>query len=148
MIIQEKESYFRQLIAEYKFTQLADEVSELLNTTHWDAHNLDWRMQCFQFYFEAYQKVADSKNMARIAVQMQDIIEVHDSEISSEMLSKTLISIKTLEEVMDFYNRGGGIGLGIDVPNQTLPSDKLNLTKQEISDIIAFMKALAENPKY
>ncbi len=55
---------------------------------------------------------------------------------------------KTLEEVMDFYNRGGGIGLGIDVPNQTLPSDKLNLTKQEISDIIAFMKALAENPKY
>ncbi|MFN5006062.1 MAG: cytochrome-c peroxidase [Ignavibacteria bacterium] len=55
---------------------------------------------------------------------------------------------KTLEEVMDFYNRGGGIGLGIDVPNQTLPSDKLKLTKQEISDVIAFMKALAENPKY
>jgi cytochrome c peroxidase len=54
----------------------------------------------------------------------------------------------TLEEVMDFYNRGGGIGLGIDVPNQTLPAEKLNLTKQEIADIIAFMNALVEKPKY
>lgn len=55
---------------------------------------------------------------------------------------------RTLEEVMDFYNRGGGIGLGIDVPNQTLPSDTLNLTKQEIAEIIAFMNALVEKPKY
>ena len=54
----------------------------------------------------------------------------------------------TLLEVMDFYNRGGGKGIGIDVPNQTLPEDKLNLTKQEISDIITFMNALAEKPKY
>ena len=54
----------------------------------------------------------------------------------------------TLEEVMDFYNRGGGIGLGIDVPNQSLPSDTLNLTKQEIADIIEFMKALTINSKY
>lgn len=54
----------------------------------------------------------------------------------------------TLEEVMDFYNLGGGIGLGIDVPNQTLPTEKLNLTKQEIADIIEFMKALTINSKY
>jgi cytochrome c peroxidase len=49
---------------------------------------------------------------------------------------------------MDFYNLGGGIGLGIDVPNQTLPSEKLNLTKQEIADIIAFMNALVEKTAY
>ena len=55
---------------------------------------------------------------------------------------------RTLQEVMDFYNRGGGIGLGIDVPNQTLPSEKLNLTKQEIAEIIAFMNALVEKRKY
>lgn len=54
----------------------------------------------------------------------------------------------TLQEVMDFYNLGGGIGLGIDVPNQTLPSEKLNLTKKEIAEIIAFMNALVEKPKY
>lgn len=50
----------------------------------------------------------------------------------------------TLEEVLDFYNRGGGHGLGLDVPNQTLPGDKLNLTRQEMSDIISFMKALTD----
>ena len=55
---------------------------------------------------------------------------------------------QTLEEVMDFYNRGGGKGLGIDVPHQTLPAEKLNLTKQEIADIIEFMKALTINSKY
>jgi len=48
----------------------------------------------------------------------------------------------TMEEVVDFYNRGGGFGIGIDQPYQTLPPDPLNLTKKEINDIIAFMKSL------
>jgi cytochrome c peroxidase len=52
---------------------------------------------------------------------------------------------KTLEEVMDFYNNGGGAGLGISVENQTLPSDSLGLTKQEIKDLIAFMHSLSDN---
>lgn len=51
----------------------------------------------------------------------------------------------TLEEVMDLYNSGGGIGNGINVPNQTLSSDKLNLTPKEIKDIVAFMKSLESN---
>lgn len=49
---------------------------------------------------------------------------------------------KTLEEVMDFYNKGGGRGRGIYLDNQTLPFEKLNLTPSEIKDIIAFMKSL------
>jgi cytochrome c peroxidase len=52
----------------------------------------------------------------------------------------------SLESVMDFYNRGGGIGHGLQVPYQTLPSDKLGLKKCEIEAIIAFMKALEDNP--
>lgn len=51
---------------------------------------------------------------------------------------------KTLEEVMDFYNRGGAAGLGIKLENQTLATDKLNLTKSEISDMIAFMNSLTD----
>ncbi|MGA9637855.1 cytochrome-c peroxidase [Flavobacterium sp.] len=50
-----------------------------------------------------------------------------------------------LEEVMDFYNKGGGAGLGFDLPHQTLPFDKLNLSDQEIKDLIAFMKTLTDN---
>lgn len=50
----------------------------------------------------------------------------------------------SLEEVMEFYNNGGGKGLHIAPPNQTLPFDKLQLNKKEISDIIQFMKSLTD----
>jgi cytochrome c peroxidase len=50
----------------------------------------------------------------------------------------------SLEEVMDFYNRGGGAGMGIDLPYQTLPDSPLNLSDQEISDLISFMEALTD----
>ncbi len=50
----------------------------------------------------------------------------------------------TLEEVVDFYNKGGGTGLGLAVPNQTLPFDNLNLKPQEIKDLVRFMEALTD----
>lgn len=50
----------------------------------------------------------------------------------------------TLEEVMEFYNVGGGQGMGLDVPYQTLPADSLNLEEKEITAIIAFMKTLTD----
>jgi cytochrome c peroxidase len=50
----------------------------------------------------------------------------------------------TLEEVVDFYNKGGGQGLGFNLPNQTLPTDKLNLTPLEKKQLIAFMKTLTD----
>ncbi|MCL8537326.1 cytochrome C peroxidase [Chryseobacterium gallinarum] len=49
---------------------------------------------------------------------------------------------KTLREVMDFYNKGGGKGIGFTIENQTLSDTPLQLTNQEIEDIIEFMKAL------
>ncbi|WP_195759246.1 cytochrome-c peroxidase [Pedobacter puniceum] len=49
---------------------------------------------------------------------------------------------KDLNQVMDFYNRGGGAGLGIALDNQTLLDTKLNLSASEINDIISFMKTL------
>lgn len=50
----------------------------------------------------------------------------------------------TLDEVLDFYNRGGGAGIGIDISNQTLPPDRLNLSNQEKMDIIEFIRALTD----
>ncbi|MBB1192936.1 cytochrome-c peroxidase [Flavobacterium sp. SOK18b] len=51
---------------------------------------------------------------------------------------------KTLEEVVVFYNEGGGAGNSITVENQTLPSDKLNLTLKEQKALVAFMKTLSD----
>ncbi len=50
----------------------------------------------------------------------------------------------TLDEVLDFYNNGGGKGLGIAPANQTLPFESLGLTKQEKADIVQFMKSLTD----
>ncbi|MEL6140829.1 MAG: cytochrome c peroxidase [Bacteroidota bacterium] len=51
---------------------------------------------------------------------------------------------KTLEEVMDFYNRGGGAGIGSYVEHQTLPPDPLGLEEDEITSIITFMESLTD----
>jgi cytochrome c peroxidase len=56
--------------------------------------------------------------------------------------------METLEAVMDFYNAGGGQGLGLHVPNQTLPSDSLGLSRQEMDDVVAFMKSLTDTSGY
>ncbi|MBX2826760.1 MAG: cytochrome-c peroxidase [Flavobacteriaceae bacterium] len=55
---------------------------------------------------------------------------------------------KTLEEVMEFYNLGGGAGLGLGIDHQTLAPDPLNLTDKEISDIIAFMESLNDTKEF
>jgi cytochrome c peroxidase len=49
---------------------------------------------------------------------------------------------KSLQQVVDFYNNGGGIGLGIKLSNQTLPANALNLNKKEKENLIHFMNAL------
>lgn len=48
----------------------------------------------------------------------------------------------SLNQVLDFYNNGGGAGLGMKLLNQTLPTDSLHLTMKERSDIIAFIGSL------
>ncbi|MEL7530162.1 MAG: cytochrome c peroxidase, partial [Bacteroidota bacterium] len=51
---------------------------------------------------------------------------------------------ETLEEVLDFYNRGGGAGMGLEVPHQTLGADPLGLTDEEQTAIIRFMESLTD----
>lgn len=53
-------------------------------------------------------------------------------------------AFNTLEEVMDFYNEGGGEGAGLKMKNQTLSADKLNLTQTEIKQVIAFLNTLTD----
>ncbi|SHN16667.1 cytochrome-c peroxidase [Chitinophaga sp. CF418] len=54
-------------------------------------------------------------------------------------------TFRTLEEVMEFYNKGGAAGYGITLPGQTLSADPLQLSEEEKRDIIAFMRVLTDN---
>jgi cytochrome c peroxidase len=51
----------------------------------------------------------------------------------------------TLHKVIDFYNKGGGKGLGLQIANQTLSSVPLLLSEQEIQNIISFLHALTDS---
>jgi cytochrome c peroxidase len=52
---------------------------------------------------------------------------------------------KTLDEVIDFYDVGGGSGKKLKVENQTLAEDSLRLTPSEKKELLAFIYSLNEN---
>ncbi|MFD2540753.1 cytochrome-c peroxidase [Lacinutrix gracilariae] len=67
---------------------------------------------------------------------------VRNSEVTGPYMHNGVYD--TLEEVVDFYNRGGGKGIGIHEEFQTLPFDALDLSKAEQESIVAFMKTLTD----
>jgi cytochrome c peroxidase len=50
----------------------------------------------------------------------------------------------TLEQVVDFYDRGGGAGLRKPLPALTLSAQPLHLTRGERSELVAFLRALTD----
>ena len=53
----------------------------------------------------------------------------------------------SLEDVLKFYNLGGGNGIGITLENQTLPTDTLDLSEIEIQQLITFLNTLEDSNK-
>ncbi len=51
---------------------------------------------------------------------------------------------RSLADVIAFYNAGGGRGIGIDLPYQTLYDRPLGLTPREQRDLLAFLRALTD----
>ena len=51
----------------------------------------------------------------------------------------------TLEEVIDLYDAGGGVGRKLQVGNQTLAADSLKLSREEKAHLVAFIHSLNEN---
>jgi cytochrome c peroxidase len=50
----------------------------------------------------------------------------------------------SLDEVVDFYDAGGGAGRKLNIINQTLSSDSLRLSFSEKKDLISFIQSLNE----
>jgi cytochrome c peroxidase len=55
-------------------------------------------------------------------------------------------SFHTLNNVMDFYNAGGGNGWGLNNSEQTLPSDSLKLNQNEVKAIVSFLSSVTDKP--
>mgnify|MGYP003342796513 CR=1 FL=1 len=53
-------------------------------------------------------------------------------------------AFENLKQVIDFYNKGGGNGLGLHVANQTLSPDSLHLSDKEINSLISFLNTLTD----
>lgn len=53
-------------------------------------------------------------------------------------------SLATLEEVVAFYAKGGGVGLGVEVPNQSRFINPFDLSEQETQDLVNFLYALTD----
>lgn len=51
---------------------------------------------------------------------------------------------KNLDDVVEFYHKGGGVGIGINLPFQSLPFDSLQLNSAEKKSIVAFMQSLTD----
>jgi cytochrome c peroxidase len=51
----------------------------------------------------------------------------------------------TLDELLDFYNNGGGKGQGMDLQTQTLSADSLKLDETEIFQIKQFLISLTDS---
>ncbi|MDB4883724.1 MAG: hypothetical protein JWL95_2490 [Gemmatimonadetes bacterium] len=51
---------------------------------------------------------------------------------------------RSLEQVIDFYDVGGGQGIGAALPHQTLPADSLHLTGSEKAAIVSFLRTLTD----
>ncbi len=56
-------------------------------------------------------------------------------------------AFRDLKKLMEFYNKGGGAGLGLQVPDQTLSPAPLHLSPEEVDDIILFIHALTDTLK-
>lgn len=56
--------------------------------------------------------------------------------------------LKTMDQLIDFYDGGGGAGRGLNVPNQTLSSDSLHLTNEEKINLISFISSLNEEIEF
>jgi cytochrome c peroxidase len=55
-------------------------------------------------------------------------------------------AFKSLEKVVEFYNKGGGRGIGLKTGAQTLSDAPLKLTEEEIKHVTAFLHALNDEP--
>jgi cytochrome c peroxidase len=67
---------------------------------------------------------------------------VRDAAVTAPYMHNGVLP--TLTSLIDFYDKGGGAGIGLNVPEQTLLPSPLNLTNEEKSELTAFIESLTD----
>jgi cytochrome c peroxidase len=96
----------------------------------------------------AYKKLSDDKGRYNVNPADETLHAFRTTTIRNSQFTKPYMHngvFKTLEQVIDFYDGGGGAGRKLDVPNQTLSSDSLKLNPSQKKQLIAFIHSLNEN---
>ena len=100
-----------------------------------------------------FEKAALSKDMGRYAIYPFSFYKgafktptVRNAAITHPYMHNG--AFHSLRKVLEFYNKGGGAGLGLNVPGQTLSSRSLHLRKKEMDDIILFIEGLTDTQPF
>jgi cytochrome c peroxidase len=96
------------------------------NKPHFDSDSGRFRVFPTKFYVGAF-KTPTVRNVAVTAPYM------HNGAFNN------------LKKVVEFYDKGGGVGLGLKVEAQTLPSARLKLSDKEVKEIVSFLQALTDS---
>ena len=96
----------------------------------------------------AYTKLSDDKGRYMVNPAPETFMAFRTGSLRNAQYTKPYMHngvFTTLEQVIDFYNTGGGAGRKLDVRNQTLSPEPLNLTQAEKKELISFIRSLNEN---
>ncbi|HEY6503366.1 MAG TPA: cytochrome c peroxidase [Chitinophagaceae bacterium] len=95
-----------------------------------------------------YHKLSPDKGRYNVNPAKETMNAFRTGTIRNAALTKPYMHngvFQTLEQVIELYDIGGGVGKKLVVNNQTLSPDSLNLTPTEKKDLIAFIHSLNEN---
>ena len=94
-----------------------------------------------------YHKLSDDKGRYNVNPAAETLHAFRTSTIRNAAFTKPYMHngvFQTLGQVIDLYDAGGGAGKKLQVNNQTLSPDSLKLTKEEKTQLIAFIQSLNE----
>ncbi len=100
---------------------------------------------------KSYSKISPDSGRALINPAFQTVNAFRTSTIRNTEFTKPYMHngvFSTLDEVISFYDAGGGVGNGLKIKNQTLSTDSLKLSKTEKVQLMAFINSLNENIKF
>jgi len=96
----------------------------------------------------SFSKISADSGRAKINPAIQTMNAFRTGSIRNAEHTKPYMHngvFNTLEQVIDFYDAGGGVGKGLKISNQTLSADSLKLTRTEKDQLISFIRSLNEN---